>query len=203
MKIFILKFEKNRPYHSREMKKMKYCVWAIKKILKWKTYGKNLFMWGSKPLLTVGTANRLVLQSLEVVHFHHSRVNVLGTLNPTMLCKSRHNNTLPRCDCIGTLRGLYKNSQICDNPLSLPHKGMKYGMNPPPSGATLGWTCRRTTYDPLPFRWDYPKLESLIIYPSQSHVECGSTIFMGGRSMFRLTVKVLQLNHHISHRNTE
>jgi hypothetical protein len=43
MKLFIWKFEKNRPYHSREMKKMKYFVWAIKKILKWKNYGKIIF----------------------------------------------------------------------------------------------------------------------------------------------------------------
>jgi hypothetical protein len=31
----------------------------------------SIIMWGSRPLLTVSTANRLVLHSAEVVHFHH------------------------------------------------------------------------------------------------------------------------------------
>jgi hypothetical protein len=31
----------------------------------------SIIMWGSRPLLTMSTANRFVLHSAEVVHFHH------------------------------------------------------------------------------------------------------------------------------------
>jgi hypothetical protein len=34
-------------------------------------YSSSIIMWGSRPLLTVSTANQLVLHSAEVVHFHH------------------------------------------------------------------------------------------------------------------------------------
>jgi hypothetical protein len=35
-------------------------------------YLSSLIMWGSRPLLAVSTADRSVLHSIEVLHFHHS-----------------------------------------------------------------------------------------------------------------------------------
>ena len=46
-----------------------------------------------------------------------SRVKVQKNFGPYHAVLIRHNTTLPRCDCIGTLRGLYKDSLTYDNPL--------------------------------------------------------------------------------------
>ena len=43
-------------------------------------------------------------------------------LNHAML--ARHNTTLPRCDYIWTLRGLYKDSLASDNPLRFQAKAV-------------------------------------------------------------------------------
>ena len=73
---------------------------------------------GSKPLLTVSTANRLVLTLQRLYTFTTIRIKVLKNFEPNhTYVLIRHNTTLLRCDCIGTLRGLYKDSLTCDNPL--------------------------------------------------------------------------------------
>ena len=77
-----------------------------------------LIMWGSKPSVTVSTADISVLHSAEVLHFHHnSRKSSEELWTQPRNVLARHNTTLPRCDCIGTLRGLYKDSLTHDNPL--------------------------------------------------------------------------------------
>jgi hypothetical protein len=40
----------------------------------------SLIMWGSRPFLTVSTADRSVLHSTEVAHFHHSSRKSFGEL---------------------------------------------------------------------------------------------------------------------------
>ena len=45
------------------------------------------------------------------------RVKVPKNFEPNHAVLARHNTTLPRCDCIGTLRSIYKDSLTYDNPL--------------------------------------------------------------------------------------
>ena len=75
-------------------------------------------MWGSKPLMIVSTTDILVLHTAKVVHFHYnSRKSSKRTLNPTMHVLIRHSTPLSRCFCIGTLRGISKESlYVCTGP---------------------------------------------------------------------------------------
>jgi len=56
-----------------------------------------------------------VLHSAEVVPTIH--VKASKNFKPNHAMRAKHNTTLPICDCIGTLRGLYKDSLTYDNPL--------------------------------------------------------------------------------------
>ena len=68
--------------------------------------------------MTVSTANRLVLTLQRLYTFTTIRVKVPKNFEPNhAYVLIRHNTTLSRCDCIGTLRGLYKDSLTYDNPL--------------------------------------------------------------------------------------
>src|SRR6185437_8677773 len=59
----------------------------------------------------MSTANRLVLTLQRLYTFTTIRVKVLKNFEPShAYVLIRHNTTLSRCDCIGTLRGLYKKS---------------------------------------------------------------------------------------------
>ena len=93
------------------------------------TYGwysvSLLIMWGSKPILTVSTTIITILHSAEVVHFH---VKVSKNFKPNHDVLARHNTTLPMCDCIGTLRSLYKDSIIRSSPLEFQNRA---DHNPP------------------------------------------------------------------------
>ena len=76
-----------------------------------------LIMWGSNPLLTVSMADISVLHSAEIVHLHHNSRKSSKNFKPNHASAAKHYITLPRCDCLGTLRGLYKDSLNRDNPL--------------------------------------------------------------------------------------
>ena len=68
--------------------------------------------------MTVSTADISVLNTLQRLYtFTTSHVKVQKNFGPNHAVLARHNTTLPRCDCIGTLRGLYKDSLTYDNPL--------------------------------------------------------------------------------------
>ena len=56
--------------------------------------------------------------------FTISRVKVQKNFESNHAVLIRHNTTLPRCDCIGALRGLYKNSLTFDNPLRFQAKAV-------------------------------------------------------------------------------
>jgi hypothetical protein len=51
-----------------------------------------------------------------------SRIKVQRTLHPTTRMSVKHNATLPRCGCIGTLRGLYKVPLAWEIPLQFQAK---------------------------------------------------------------------------------
>ena len=80
-------------------------------------------------LLTVSTADILVLNTLQRLYtLPTSRVKVQKNFGPNHAVLIRHNTTLPRCGCIGMLRGLYKDSLTNDNPLRFQ---VKAEHNPP------------------------------------------------------------------------
>ena len=104
---------------------------------------------------------------------------------------ARHHTTLPRCDCIGTLRGLYKDSLMCSNPLGF---RLKQGIKLPSGYRVLAkpnslleqvYTPSPATPSPLSGK-AYHTLRYLIIQKRQSHMSCGCTLFLGGRSMLPL-----------------
>jgi hypothetical protein len=68
--------------------------------------------------MTVSTVDILVLNTLQRLYtLPTSRVKVQKNFGPNHTVLIKHNTTLPRCGCIGTLRGLYKDSLTSDNPL--------------------------------------------------------------------------------------
>jgi len=68
--------------------------------------------------MTVNTADISVLNTLQRLYtLPTSRVKVLKNFGPNHAVLIWHNTTLPRYDCIGTLRGLYKKFLTSDNPL--------------------------------------------------------------------------------------
>jgi hypothetical protein len=102
---------------------------------------------------------------------------------------AKHHTTLPRCDCIGTLRGFYEDPPMRNNPLGFRTKRGKkspsryrvlakpnsllervYTPSTPPHLSVSGKVA--TT------------LKSLVIQPRQSHVPCGCTVFLGWGSQF-------------------
>jgi hypothetical protein len=70
----------------------------------------KLLMWGSRPPLNMGMANRLVLYFAEAVHLYHKLRKSSRDFKPNHAMSAKHHTTLSKCDCIGTLRGLYKES---------------------------------------------------------------------------------------------
>jgi hypothetical protein len=70
----------------------------------------------SRPLLTVSTANQLVLHSQRLYTFTTSNVKASKNFEPNHAVFARHHTTLPRCGCIGTLHGLYKGSLASYDP---------------------------------------------------------------------------------------
>ena len=66
--------------------------------------------------MTVSTADISVLNTLQSLYtLPTSRVKVQKNFGPNHVVLIRHNTTLSRCGCIGTLRGLYKDSLAYDN----------------------------------------------------------------------------------------
>jgi hypothetical protein len=77
-------------------------------------------MWWSRPILTLSTANWLVLNTLQRLYiFTHKSHKSFRNFKPNHAMRIRHHTTLPRCDCVGTLRGLYKDGLIGNMPLQL------------------------------------------------------------------------------------
>ena len=138
------------------------------------TYGwysaSLLIMWGSRPILTVSTTVITILHSAEVVHFH---VKVSKNFKPNHDVLARHNTTLPRCDCIGTLRGLSKKILYVRTGPWLSAVPQKRKLSSPaPSilkpkihqSNTPGTTCSSSSY--------FAKTRAIWY--------CGCTIFLGG-----------------------
>jgi hypothetical protein len=71
--------------------------------------------------------------------FTPSRVKTLNSFGHNHAVFARHHTTLPRCDCIGTLRGLYKDSLTYSNPLGFK---TKQGIKLPSGSITVGHTPR-------------------------------------------------------------
>jgi hypothetical protein len=133
-------------------------------------------MWGSRSLLTMSTANRLVLNTLQRLYtFTTSRVKTPKSFRPNHVMLIRHHTTLPRCDCIGTLQGLCKDSPMRINPLGF---RTKRGIKSPSRYRVLEKpnSLLERVYTPsTPPHWSLSgkvatKPRSLIIQPSQSHI---------------------------------
>jgi hypothetical protein len=143
-------------------------------------------MWGSRPLLTVSTADRSVLHSAEVVHFHHSSR------------KSSEELWTPPCDAD---QASYHTPEVwlhrdATKPLQ------RYAEDQQPATVTATeWTITLSSGQHLS-KGCYPKRTGLysfnsgplcsfrirlsdnsthlINWLSQSHMDCGCTVFLGG-----------------------
>ena len=67
--------------------------------------------------MTASTADILVYTMWRLYTLPTIRVKVQKNIVPNHTVLIRHNTTLLRCDCIGMLRGLYKDSLAHDDPL--------------------------------------------------------------------------------------
>ena len=68
--------------------------------------------------MTVSTADISVLNTLQRLYtLSTSRVKVQKNFGPNHAVRAKHNITLSRYDCVGTLRDLYKDSLTRDNSL--------------------------------------------------------------------------------------
>jgi hypothetical protein len=143
-------------------------------------------MWGSRPLLTVSMDDRSVLHSTEVVHFHHSS------------CKSSEEPwTQPRIcwpDTIPHFRGVIAYgryeafTKICKRPTTHDSYRSKRTITLP-SGQHLSKGCYTKIIGLYPCNPEPPVFLSdmvtstithLINWISQSHMDCGCTVFLGG-----------------------
>ena len=105
---------------------------------------------------------------------------------PNNAMLARHHTTLPRCDCIGTLRGLYKDSLMCSNPLGFRSKqGIKL-----PSGyrvlakpnSPLEQVYTPSTPPLLPLSGKITTTSRFLIIQQrpEPYSPCGCTVFLGG-----------------------
>ena len=67
--------------------------------------------------MTTSMADILVYTMWRLYTLPTIRVKVQKNIVPNHAVLIRHNTTLPRCDCIGTLQDLYKDSLTCTDPL--------------------------------------------------------------------------------------
>ena len=75
------------------------------------------------PLMTMSTTGISVLNILQRLYtLPTSRVKVQKNFGPNHAVLIRHNTTLPRCGCIGTLQDLYKDSLIRNSTLRFPEQ---------------------------------------------------------------------------------
>jgi hypothetical protein len=75
------------------------------------------YIWGSRKYTANSYYKYLHKEMQPPKPFTKSRVKTQKVLDPTMLCKSRHNTTLPRCGFTGTLRCLYEDPPMSNNPI--------------------------------------------------------------------------------------
>ena len=137
--------------------------------------------------MTVSTTDISVLNTLQRLYtLLTSRVKVQKNFGPNHAMLIKHNTTLPRCGCIGTLQGLYKDSLVRSSPLRFPEQ--QQSINLPDEHSVLEKpTSQEEQVIPcqppplLHFLLDRFKLESLINQPRLEPCgSCGSTFFLGG-----------------------
>src|SRR6185369_12038261 len=116
-------------------------------------------------------ANRLVLTLQRLYTFTTIRVKVPKNFEPNhAYVLIRHNTTLPRCDCIGTLRGLYKESlYVCVGPCrAVPQKTQLPSPAPQHKLITTKRNNPNTTYS-----------SSNYLAKTRAIWYCGCTVFLG------------------------
>jgi hypothetical protein len=134
--------------------------------------------------LTVSTADRSVLTLQRLYTFTTARVKVLKNFEPNHAMLAKHHTTLLRCDCIGTLQSLYKGMQkTTTHIVTVAERTIT-----PLVDNTLGKAAAKRT-DLYPFNFDplcsfrirlSESSTHLINWLSQSHMDCGCTVFLGG-----------------------
>jgi hypothetical protein len=143
-------------------------------------------MRGSRPLLTVSTADRSVLHSAEVVHFHHSSCKSSEELwTQPHMCWS---DTIPHFQGVAAQGRNEAFTKICKRPTTHDSYSSRRTITLP-SGQHLSKACypKRTRLypcKPKPPVFLSDKVTStiahLINWLSHSHMDCGCTIFLGG-----------------------
>jgi hypothetical protein len=143
-----------------------------------------IIMWGSKPLKTMSTVGQLVYTLQRLYTLPTTRVKVLN-FEPNHAMSAKHHTTLPRCECISMIQSLYKGMQKTNNPHSY-RLGWTITLS---SGQHLSKGCCPKRIGLYPCDSDPSLLLSdkvicsithLINWLSQSHMDCGCTILLGG-----------------------
>jgi hypothetical protein len=143
-------------------------------------------MWGSRPLLTVSTADWLVLHSAEVAHFHHSSRRSFEEIWTNHACANQAQNHTSEVwlhrDATRPLQRYAKAPTTHDSYSS----GRTITL---PCGQHLSKDCDPKRIELYPCNPEPPVFLSdkvtstiahLINWLSQSHVDCGCTVFLVG-----------------------
>jgi hypothetical protein len=122
-----------------------------------------------------------------------ARVKVPKNFGPNHAMLVRHHTTLPRCDCIGTLRSFYKGMQKTNDP----HSYGSWRTITLPSGQHLSKGCYPKSTKLYPWNPDLP----LLLLEKGHHINripkvraiwhCGCTCFLWWFSIFLLNHMIL------------